>query len=226
MHAILFFIPKLFGKRLFVNPDGMEWKRSKFNPIIKSLLKLSEKLAVFWADSIIADSEEIKKYLDNKYKIESAFIPYGAHEAKKSEWNQEKLPENLKNVTINPSYYLVVARLEPENNIDIIVRGYLESKSKTPLIVVGDYSIQKYKHMIHDIINNNPSKGNKIFFVGGIYDPESLNMLRQNCKAYIHGHSVGGTNPSLLEAMISKNLIIAHDNVFNKEVCGRISNLF
>lgn len=215
--AALFFIPKLFGRKLFVNPDGIEWKRTKFNSIVKFLLKLSESLAVFWADDIIADSKEIKKYLDSKYSIESVFIPYGAFEVKKVKWDLKKLPESLKNVFINLNYYLLIARLEPENNIDTIVKGYINSKTEKSLVIVGDYADQNYKHEIYDIIN---SKSTKIIFTGGIYDFELLNMLRWNCFAYIHGHSVGGTNPSLLEAMIMKNIIIAHDNEFNREVAG------
>ena len=223
--AILFFIPKLFGKRLFVNHDGIEWKRSKFSPIIKYLLKLSEKISIIWADEIIADSKEIKRYLDDEYNINSIYIPYGASEVQKVGWKPKKLPESLKEININPSYYLVVARLEPENNIEIIVEGYLKSKTEKPLIIIGDFANPDYKHKVKKIIDNN-SEDKKIIFTGGIYDPELLNMLRQNCCAYIHGHSVGGTNPSLLEAMISKNLIIAHDNEFNREVCGNSGIFF
>ena len=218
--AMLFFIPKLFGKELLVNPDGMEWKRSKFNGVVKSLLKLSENLAVFWADTMIADSKAIKKYLDNKYNINSIFIPYGATKIKEIDWNQKILPEKIKNLKINPSYYLVVARLEPENNIKMIIEGYLKSKTVKPLIIVGDFADSDYEKSIKKIIEGSP-KDKKIVFTGGIYNPELLNMLRQNCYAYIHGHSVGGTNPSLLEGIISKNLIIAHDNVFNQEVCSK-----
>ena len=223
--AILFFIPKLFGKRLFVNHDGIEWKRSKFSPLIKYLLKLSEKISIIWADEIIADSKEIKRYLDDEYNINSIYIPYGASEVQKVGWKPKKLPESLKEININPSYYLVVARLEPENNIEIIVEGYLKSKTEKPLIIIGDFANPDYKHKVKKIIDNN-SEDKKIIFTGGIYDPELLNMLRQNCCAYIHGHSVGGTNPSLLEAMISKNLIIAHDNEFNREVCGNSGIFF
>ena len=217
--AMLFFIPRLFGKQLLINPDGMEWKRNKFNPLIKSLLKLSERIAIFWSNTVIADSEEIKKYLDAKYNINSVFIPYGASSIKEVKWESKKLPENLKHININPSYYLVVARLEPENNIDKIIKGYLMSKTEIPLIVVGNFADPNYKSLINDMVDKSP-KGKKVIFAGAIYNYELLNMLRQNCKAYIHGHSVGGTNPSLLEGMISKNLIIAHNNVFNAEVCG------
>jgi rhamnosyltransferase len=217
--AALFFIPKIFGKKLLVNPDGMEWNRTKFSSIVKFLLKISEKLAVFWSDEIIADSKEIKKYLDKKYHIKSTYIAYGASEIQKVNWNSEKLPESLNKLNIM-NYYLVIARLEPENNIDIIIEGYLKIKTRKPLIIVGNYADQKFEHKIKNIININLSEEKRIIFTGGIYDIEVLNMLRQNCKAYIHGHSVGGTNPSLLEAMISKNLIIAHDNIFNREVAG------
>jgi len=224
--AALFFIPKLFGKKLFINPDGMEWKRSKFNTFVRFMLKISERIAVFLADEVIADSKEIKRYLDDKYNINSTYIAYGANEIQKVEWDPERLPETFNKITINPSYYLVVARLEPENNIDIIVEGYLKSKTKIPLIIVGNFADQRYEQKIKKIIKKYSSEEKKIFFAGGIYDPELLNMLRQNCKAYIHGHSVGGTNPSLLEAMISKNLIIAHDNVFNREVCEKFALYF
>ena len=222
--AILFFIPKLFGKKLIVNHDGLEWKRSKFSGLVKHLLKISERISVIWADEFIADSKEIKRYMDNKYNINSIYIAYGASEIQKVNWKSEILPECLKGVHINPSYYLVVARLEPENNIETIVRGYLKSKTEKPLVIVGDFADSNYENQIKFIINN-ASEDKRIIFTGGIYDPQLLNMLRQNCSAYIHGHSVGGTNPSLLEAMISKNLIVAHDNEFNREVCGN-SGLF
>ena len=234
--AFLFFIPKLFGKQLFVNPDGMEWKRTKFNSVIRFLLKLCERMAVFWADGLIVDSREIKKYLDSKYNINSIYIAYGASEIQKVGWDLEKLPECLKNVSINPSYYLVVARLEPENNIETIVEGYLKSKTEKPILIVGNFADHRYERkIVYNIFNlvflfknniNNASKDKKIIFTGGIYDLELLNMLRQNCTAYIHGHSVGGTNPSLLEAMISKNSIIAHDNMFNREVCDEFAVYF
>jgi len=218
--AVLFFIPKLFGKKLFVNPDGIEWKRNKFNSFVRVLLRFSERTAVFWADELIADSKEIKKYLDHKYNINSTYITYGASQVQKAEWNSGKLPESLKKVSINTDYYLVVARLEPENNIEIIVKGYLKSKTHIPLIIVGNFANLKYERKINNIIINHPLKEKKIIFTGGIYYPETLNMLRQNCFTYIHGHSVGGTNPSLLEIMAMKTIIIAHDNEFNREVAG------
>ncbi|MCE7700233.1 MAG: glycosyltransferase, partial [Methanobacterium paludis] len=174
---------------------------------------------VFWSDEIVADSKEIKRYFDSCYSTNVQFIPYGAKSiSEKISWDSEKLPERIKGVTPNPSYWLVVARLEPENNIHTILEAYVKSNVEKPLLVVGNFSSPKYKATVMDIVNQKPEK--QVIFAGGIYNPESLNMLRQNCFAYIHGHSVGGTNPSLLEIMTMKTVILAHENPFNREVCG------
>jgi rhamnosyltransferase len=217
--ALFFFIPKLFGRTLYLNPDGFEWKRAKFNSMVKKLLMINEKMGAFWADRIVADSQGIKDYYDEKYDIKSSFIAYGASVVPQVQWDNEKLPEVLKNgVSINPSYWLLVARLEPENNIHTIINGYIESNTKKPLIIVGNFDSPQYEEYIKGIVSEKAGD-KKIFFTGGIYDQDSLNMLRQNCFAYLHGHSVGGTNPSLVEAMAMESLLIAHDNQFNREVC-------
>jgi rhamnosyltransferase len=216
--AMFFFIPKLFRKQLWVNPDGMEWKRPKFNPAIRGLLKVSEKLAVFWADRMVVDSNEIKKYLDSKYGIESKFIPYGALDVQPIAWDDDKFTGDLRGkITLNPHYWLMVARLEPENNIHTIIRGYLQSSIDMPLVVVGNFASPVYEAYVKRILDEGPDK--KVIFTGGIYNRELLNMLRCNCFAYLHGHSVGGTNPSLVEIMKMKTVIIAHNNEFNREVC-------
>ena len=217
--SLFFFIPKLFGKTLYLNPDGFEWKRAKFNSSLKFLLKISEKMGSFWADKIIADSKGIKEYYDKKYNIESNYIAYGASEIPQVKWENEKLPDVLKHGIISDSdYWLLVARLEPENNIHTIIEGYIKSDTKKSLIVVGNYDSPQYMEYINNIIDKQGGD-KKIVFTGGIYDQDTLNMLRQNCFAYLHGHSVGGTNPSLLEAMVMKNVVLAHDNQFNREVC-------
>jgi rhamnosyltransferase len=220
-----FFIPKIFGKKLFVNPDGLEWKRDKFNFFEKQLLFFNEKMMVVWTDKIIADSNEIKKYYDGKYNVSSEFIPYWVDEVAEVKWEHDKLPDLLKGKIEINNYWLVVARLEPENNIHVIVEGYLESASKRPLIIVGNFQSKAYQERVRNIIESK-AEDKQIYFTGAIYNQEILNMLRQNCFAYIHGHSVGGTNPSLLEAMMMKNIIIAHDNEFNREVCGDCVDYF
>ncbi len=136
--------------------------------------------------------------------------------------NKSQLPHLAPN-----TYWLVVARLEPENNIDTIIEGFLLSNSKKPLIIVGNFSGNSYKKQIESLmkVKMNNSNGN-IYLTGAIYCDNLLNMLRQNCFGYIHGHSVGGTNPSLLEAMVMNNIIVAHNNEFNKEVCGDLALYF
>jgi len=216
--SLFFFVPILFKKRFWVNPDGLEWKRTKFNQFIKILLIFSERIMVFWVTEIIADSEEIKKYFDEKYGIDVYHISYGVSEPENIGWDDLNLPDVLKGYLSPNKYYLVVARLEPENNILMIVNGYLKSGVDKPLIIVGDFSSNNYKSDMERLIRHHNSSN--VFFLGSIYEKNVLQMFRKHCFAYIHGHSVGGTNPSLLEAMMLKNLIIAHDNVFNVEVTG------
>ncbi|MCC7551742.1 MAG: DUF1972 domain-containing protein [Methanobacterium sp.] len=221
--SFLFFIPKIGGKRLIVNPDGLEWKRSKFSRFIKFMLKLSERVMVFWTNEIVADSLGIKNYLDYKYDLNCYFVPYGATEHPLIYWDIKRLPEKI-NFIKPDDYWLVVARLEPENNIIMIIKGYLKSSSKKPLIIVGDFSSENYRLEVEKLVSNDIEQ--KILFVGSVYNKKLLLMLRQHCFAYVHGHSVGGTNPSLLEAMISRNAILAHKNEFNQEVCDQFAYYF
>jgi glycosyltransferase involved in cell wall biosynthesis len=221
--GFFFFIPKIFGKRLIINVDGIEWRRNKYNRLEKMILYFSEILAVKFADVVVADAQAIKKYIELSYKKDALFIPYGAEPPQKERWDSLKFDgipggERLKNIKPN-DYYLVVARLEPENSIYEIIEGYLLSRVNKKLVIVGNFLNHKYEKKVHDIIRMHGAE-DRVIFTGGIYINRLLNMLRQNCYVYIHGHSAGGTNPSLLEAMIMENIIIAHDNEFNREVGG------
>ncbi|MTK64583.1 MAG: glycosyltransferase family 1 protein [Methanobacterium sp.] len=217
--SLFFFIPKLFGKKLYLNPDGFEWKRNKFSGMIKFMLKIQERMGVFWADKIVADSMGIKRYYDNKYGKSSKFIAYGVNEIPKINWNKDYLPETLMdNQDIESNYWLLVARLEPENNIHTIVEGYIKSETKKPLVIVGNFLNEGYEKTILDMMDG-MDESKQVIFTGGIYNQKTLNMLRQNCFGYLHGHSVGGTNPSLIEAMAMKNVLLTHKNQFNEEVC-------
>lgn len=218
--GMFLFIPKLLKRdiKLIVNIDGVMWKRTKFNKFEQWLLKVNHHFSTKFADVIVADAEEMKNYVDPKYREKAVFIPYGVEEPETVLWDKDKL-KSLKHYSkikdINAEkFWLVVARLEPENNIHIIVEGFAKSDSKYPLIVIGDFTSSDYEKDIINIVQNSPN----IHLIGSIYDLELLDMFRQNCFAYIHGHTVGGTNPSLLEAMIMKNIILAHDNGFNREV--------
>jgi rhamnosyltransferase len=220
--GMFLFIPKLLKRKikLMVNIDGVMWKRSKFNRISKLLLQINHYFATIFADTIIVDAQEMRKYVPNRYQKKTVYISYGIEEPEEIAWDSEKLKKldnfnKIKNLQ-SEEFWLVVARLEPENNIHMIVKAFSESDTKYPLIVIGDYTSDKYKNEVEKLANNSEN----IIFLGSIYDLEVLDMFRQNCFAYIHGHTVGGTNPSLLEAMIMKNLILAHDNGFNREVCG------
>lgn len=219
--GMFLFIPQLLNKHVktLVNIDGVMWKRTKFNRLERWLLKINHIMAIRFADIVIADSKEMMRYVDDKYQDKTTYLSYGIQTPEQIPWNGK----NLKKLTkytgkklLPGNYFLVVARLEPENNILTIIEGFLKSDLKTPMVVLGDFTSKDYQKQIEDIAG---SLNRELYFLGSIYDEELLNMLRQNCLAYIHGHSVGGTNPSLLEAAISKNIIIAHNNAFNREVC-------
>jgi hypothetical protein len=187
------------------NMDGLEWKRSKYNKWVRKFLKYAEAFAVKRSDYLISDSKGIRKYLINEYGKDSKYIAYGAENFKDpndkilEEYDVEKY-----------RYNMLIARMEPENNIETILDGAVMSNIKTPFLVIGKfensfgkYLTKKFRHFNH------------IRFLGGIYNLEDLNNLRYYSNLYFHGHSVGGTNPSLLEAMASKALIVAHKNDFN-----------
>jgi rhamnosyltransferase len=208
--ASLFLIfPRLLGKKVVLNPDGLEWARAKFAWPIRSLLKAMEKIGVKLSNSIVADSRAIGDYLATSYGIRYVYIPYPC--PKQSLTNTGILEK----MDLEPyKYVLCVARLEPENNLHLIVEGASVLNERIKLIIVGPLKKTKY---CQRLIQQAPTN---VKFVGGIYNKEILADLRRNCLFYIHGHSVGGTNPSLLEAMSCGNAVIAYDVCFNREVCG------
>ena len=222
--GMFLFIPKIINRnsKVIVNIDGVMWERSKFNMLERWLLKLNHDLATLFADKVIVDSREMKNYVDQKYWDKTVYLSYGINPPERIPWNGEVLKQLKKytSIDIQPgNYFLLVARLEPENNIHTIVDAFSRADLNIPLVVVGDFTSKKYQEEVFfKTIKNSIHPG--VIFLGSVYDQDLLNMLRQNCTAYIHGHTVGGTNPSLLEAAISRNIIIAHDNQFNREVCG------
>jgi glycosyltransferase involved in cell wall biosynthesis len=192
------------------NMDGLEWKRSKYSKKVQQFLQFAEQLAISTSDHLISDSIGIQNYLKEKYKAESTFIPYGA--------NVFDNPQTqiLKQYGVEPyQYNLLIARLEPENSIETILDGVSKSKSEQPFLVIGNNQTKFGNYLINKFKNCSNIK-----FVGGIYDMAKLNNLRHHSNLYFHGHTVGGTNPSLLEAMASNALICAHNNIFNKSVLG------
>jgi hypothetical protein len=200
---------RLMSKKsiLVTNMDGIEWKRSKFSPKVQRFLKYAEGLAVKYSNYFVSDSIGIQQYLEKEYKVESTYIAYGAELM--SDPDLDILKEyNLKKY----NYDIVIARMEPENNIEIIIEGYLDSKKERDLVIIGSLET-KFGKYISEKYNDNSIK--YLGFVSGL---DALNSLRYFSNLYFHGHSVGGTNPSLLEAMASNSLICAHDNIFNKSI--------
>ncbi|NAS10969.1 DUF1972 domain-containing protein [Poritiphilus flavus] len=192
------------------NMDGLEWKRSKYSKPVRKFLKQAEKWAVWTSDHLVADSIGIQQYLKERYGKESEYIAYGA------EIFSDPSKEVLQSYDlVEYEYNMLIARLEPENNIQTILDGVVASNSKQAFLVVG-----KHQTPFGNFLKNRYMEHSHIRFLGGIYDINALNNLRYWSNLYFHGHSVGGTNPSLLEAMASNCLIIANNNVFNKSILG------
>lgn len=190
------------------NMDGLEWKRTKYSKPVRRFLKWAEYLGTVYSDHWIADSLGIQDYLTKQYKIPSTYIPYGAFPF------EDPLPDSLNAYQLRAyAYNMLIARLEPENNVDIILEGVSKSRQKLPFLVVGKHAT-KYG----EYLKSKYAAFDHIRFVGGIYDINVLNNLRYYSNLYFHGHSVGGTNPSLLEAMASQALICANLNEFNSTI--------
>lgn len=197
----------LFPKKtkIITNMDGQEWKRAKYNKWVKRFLKKAECWAIKQSDVLIADSRGIQEYLKNEYSASSHFIAYGANVVHKF----DKTILDKYNLLPN-SYNLLIARMEPENNIETIIKGH-RNNSADKLIVIGNLDTTLGKYLASNYSSS-------VTFVGENYNFHELNSLRYFSKLYFHGHSVGGTNPSLLEAMACGCSIVAHDNPFNRDV--------
>ena len=195
---------------IVTNMDGLEWKRSKYNKHVRKFLKYAEKIAISSSDYLVSDSIGIQSYLKKEYQVDSEYIAYGA------EFFDQADELSLMQYGVVPYQYdLLVARLEPENNIEVILDGIVKAKTPREFLVVG-----KHETKFGSYLKTKFKSHKKIRFLGGIYDIEHLNNLRYFSNLYFHGHSVGGTNPSLLEAMASNSLIVANNNVFNKSILG------
>lgn len=193
---------------IITNMDGLEWKRTKYSKPVQQFLKFAERLAAVSSDFLVSDSIGIKKFLLEKYNKQSTYIAYGAHPFENP--NEAILKEY--NVQKN-NYNMIMARFEPENNLDMVLEGVALNEDKTPILVIGKHET-KYGEYLKNKFKNHEN----IRFLGGIYILEHLDNLRYFSNLYFHGHSVGGTNPSLLEAMASRALIAAHNNDFNKGI--------
>ena len=208
------------GGKVYVNPDGHEWMRAKWSKPVRKYWKISEQMMVKHADLLICDSVNIEKYIKEtykKYNPRTTFIAYGA-ETRKSKlkdddkqlltWYKEK---GLK----RKEYYLVVGRFVPENNYETMIKEFMKSNSKKDFAIITNVNDKFLNELEEKIHYKNDSR---IKFVGTVYDKELLMKIRENAYGYFHGHEVGGTNPSLLEALSSTDLNLLLDVGFNREV--------
>ncbi|HPP29697.1 MAG TPA: DUF1972 domain-containing protein [bacterium] len=203
-------IPKILGKKVVINVDGLEWKRAKWGKIAKMYYKFSEFFSSVIADVVVSDAKAIKEYYLKKYGRESVYIPYGAPHI------ESKNPAILKKYGLQPDgYFFIGSRLEPENHQDIVVDAFKQIETDKFLVIAGGANWKSsYVRKLQEVNDR------RILFLGPVYEPGHIEELHSSAYAYIHGNEVGGTNPALLKAMGSGNCIIALDVPFNREVLG------
>ncbi|MDN3587267.1 DUF1972 domain-containing protein [Pedobacter aquatilis] len=201
-------IPKITGKKTMINVDGLEWLRPKWKGLGAKYFYWAAKVATKLYDKIITDAEAMRQVYLEEFKADSTVIAYGAPGFKQA------TEDGLQRLSLQKeSYYLIVGRLIPDNNAGLIIKGFLKSKSKKKLVVVGDvpYS-DKYASDLKAMQNE------RLIFTGYVKDQQELMAIYQHAYAYIHGHKFGGTNPAMLKAMVNNCAILALNTVFNKEM--------
>lgn len=201
-------LPRILGKKIAINTDGLEWKRGKWGWAARNYYKLSEWLSTKLAHRIVADSIGIQDYYQERYGVHSSYIAYGAY------INHSRKPELLGSLGLTPgSYFLQITRFEPENNPLLTIDAYKRLTTDKKLVLVGGVPYEsEYSRQI------TCQAGESILLPGAIYDKELLNELWCNCYAYVHGNEVGGTNPALLQTMASGCFTIAIDVPFSRDV--------
>lgn len=208
------------GGKVYVNPDGHEWLRAKWPAPVRKYWKISEKLMTKHADLMVCDSKNIEKYILGsyaKYKPNTTFIAYGAEpRCSNLADDDSKLLDWYARKGLSPKdYYLVVGRFVPENNYETMIREFMASKTQKKFALITNVSDSFLKELKE---KTGFDKDSRIQFVGTVYDQELLMKIRENAYGYFHGHEVGGTNPSLLEALSSTDLNLLLNVGFNQEV--------
>jgi glycosyltransferase involved in cell wall biosynthesis len=214
------FVPLLHlrGIPVAVHVDGLEWRRAKWGRVGRSYYRAAESAAVRSADALIADAQGIANYYEDEFGAATELLRYGAPIQYGTTFDR------LGELGLVPGgYHLCVARLEPENNVHAIVDGYRASAAKLPLVVIGS---APYGAAYIEGIRSSARGDDRIRLLGGLWDQEQLDQLYASAFSYLHGHSVGGTNPSLLRAMGAGASTIAYDVVFNREVVGENGRYF
>lgn len=207
------FYPK---KKLIINIDGLEHRREKWKKSIQKFLKLSERLAVKHSDTIVSDNKAIQEYVSEKYYKKSVLIAYGGDHTKEMPLSKG----TIKQFNIPASYAFKVCRIEPENNIHLILDAF--AGSPLPIIIIGNWNKSLYGIKLKEKYASNSS----IIILDPIYEQNILDQIRSNCRVYIHGHSAGGTNPSLVEAMSLGLPVFAFDVSYNRETTFNSAKYF
>jgi len=204
----------LLRRTLVINTDGLDWQRRKWGRFARLYLKFNYWLARRITSRLVSDSKELQKFYVEEYGTASAFLTNGAHVLEVED--EAEHHAILGRYGVEPgSYYLVACRIEPENNIDIIIREFERSETDARLLIAGGANYESTH--IDDLQSTTDPR---IHFLGPVYEPGHIEALHLGCRGYLHGHEVGGTNPSLLKAMGCGNVVLAHDVRFNREVLG------
>ncbi len=199
---------RIFGARVVMNVDGLDWKRAKWGPFARAYFRTAANSAMRFCDRLITDAEAMRTIYRDEFHQETTMIAYGAYV------ESSEHPQLIEQFGVEPNaYYLIASRLIPENHADLIILGFIESGTSKKLVIAGGANYDSPFHRrLREIAND------RVIFTGHIHDQSVIKELHCNCFAYVHGHSVGGTNPSLLKAMGYGNCILALDTVFNREV--------
>lgn len=217
--AVFSLLHRFKHDRHFMNMDGIEWRRQKWTPPQRLWLRMNEWCGAHWANHLIADHPAIKAHLSQLVAPDKiTVIPYGADAITHAD------ARHLERLGLQAnSYYIVIARPEPENSILEMVQAYKGSARRFPLVLLGNYKPKENPYHARVLA---AAEGSNILFPGAIYESDIVTALRFFATAYLHGHQVGGTNPSLVEALAAGNAVIAHKNRFNEWVAGRSARYF
>jgi len=197
-----------YRSKFIINLGGLDWQRSKWSYFTRKLIKYSERMSIMYSSSIISDNIEIQKYLKMKYNRNSFLIEYGGDHV------EHVKPQNSdyhKYEFLKSDYAFTVARIQKDNNIELLLNSFIR-ESSVPIVFVGNWQHNKYGIRMKNKYNHYQN----IILLDAIYNQRELNLLRSNCKIYLHGHSAGGTNPALVEAMCLSLPVFAYDCNFNR----------
>lgn len=208
--AIFNLLHRLKAKKNIINMDGIEWKRQKWGMVAKMWFWLNERFGCWFGNHLVADHPKIKDHLATRVSRDKiTMIAYGGREIVDAD--EQILAEYG---LVKNKYAILIARPEPENSIYEVVKAFSSKKRGAKLVLLGDYNPEgnDYHKAVIDIASD------EVIFPGAIYEADNIGALRYFAKFYVHGHQVGGTNPSLVEALGASNAVLAHDNVFNQWV--------